>query len=179
MFSIHQKHSSFYKVKLMMTNSNNSALAVTISIQKQMLNWWCSEKNTKGLTLIVSNFSTISLLKPHTTLFNYFWSRFQMEQMAVNLNKNNKSKNLTHKITMGWTIMINKHSTAYVGFDSLCSNKNSHLYYSEEKRKKKSSLKLQFKNPKYKTHRCSGTSVPPICLGLKHVSHQTEHQLSL
>lgn len=80
---------------------------------------------------------------------------------------------------MGWTIKINKHSTAYVGFDSLCSNKSSHLYYSEEKRKKKSSLKLQFKNPKYKTHRCNGTSVPPICLGLKHVSHQTEHQLSL
>lgn len=55
-----------------------------------------------------------------------------MEQMVVNLNKHKKSKNLTHKITMSWTIMISKHSTAYMDFDSLCSNKSSHLYYSEE-----------------------------------------------
>lgn len=67
----------------------------------------------------------------------------------------------------------------YVGFDSLCSNKSSGLHYSEEKKKEKCFFKLQFKNPKYKIHGCNGTSLPPICLGLKHVSHQTEHQLSL
>lgn len=55
-----------------------------------------------------------------------------MEQMVVNLNKHKKSKKFTHKITMGWTMMIIKHSTVYMGFDNLCSNKSSHLYYSEK-----------------------------------------------
>lgn len=96
-------------------------------------------------------FQLISLLKPHTTLVNYFWSKFQMEQMVVNLNKNKKSKNLTHEIIMGWRIMISKHSTAYVGFDSLCSNKSSGLYYSEEKKKKSVFLSYSLKilNTKY------------------------------
>lgn len=57
-----------------------------------------------------------------------------MEQMVVNLNKNNKSRNLTHEIIVGWRIMISEHSTAYVGFDSLCSNKSPGLHYSEKKK---------------------------------------------
>lgn len=74
-----------------------------------------------------------------------------MEQMVVNLNKNKKSKNLTHEIIMGWRIMISKHSTTYVGFDSLCSNKSSGLHYSEEKKKKSVFLRYSLKilNTKY------------------------------